>query len=125
MPGKIMVVDDDKMLSKMLSTLLSNHGFHTIHASDGIQALEQLEKSVPALILLDVMMPEMDGFEVCEKIRSNPKTVSIPIIMLTALDSAEYKERGIELGVDDYMTKPCNTTELIARINTLLNRTDS
>jgi pilus assembly protein CpaE len=124
MPKQILLIDDDEMLRKMTSALLSKHGFDVIAASDGQKALEQLKFILPDIILLDVMMPDVDGFTVCREIRKNPVTARIPIIMLTALDSVENKVKGFEAGADDYLAKPTDTNELVARINVLIRRAE-
>ncbi len=122
---KILLVDDDEMLRKMANILLTKQGFIVIDAVDGPNALEQLKTIRPDLILLDVMMPEMDGFSVCRQIRANPVTALIPIIMLTALDNVENKVKGFEAGADDYLAKPYDTAELVARINFLIRRAEA
>src|SRR5512140_3655309 len=103
---KILVVDDDDMMRKMTSTILTRHEFEVLNAENGRDALAQLETVRPDLILLDVMMPEMDGYETCQKIRANPATSTIPVLMLTALASIEQKVKGFESGADDYLAKP-------------------
>jgi len=125
MSKKVLLVDDDEMLRKMTSALLIKQGFDVTAAPDGPKALEQLKFILPDIILLDVMMPGMDGFTVCREIRTNPATARIPIIMLTALDSVENKVKGFEAGADDYLSKPYDTMELVARINVLTHRTET
>jgi pilus assembly protein CpaE len=125
MPKKVLLVDDDEMLRKMTKALLARQGFDVIAVEDGPKTLEQLKTTRPDIILLDVMMPGMDGFTVCREIRANPATTRIPIIMLTALDSVENKVKGFEAGADDYLAKPCDTTELVARINVLIRRAEA
>jgi pilus assembly protein CpaE len=125
MSPKVLLVDDDELLRQMTATLLSRHGFEVIPAESGLKALEILKTTHPDVILLDVMMPEMDGFSVCKKIRADASTNFIPIIMLTALDSVENKVKGFEAGADDYIAKPCETLELVARVNALLRRSET
>jgi pilus assembly protein CpaE len=125
MPKKVLLVDDDELLRKMTGTLLTNQGFEVTTAPDGIKALEQLKFMLPDVILLDVMMPGMDGFTVCRAIRTDPSTLRVPIIMLTALDSVENKVKGFEAGADDYLAKPCDISELTARINVLIRRSEN
>jgi pilus assembly protein CpaE len=125
MPKKLLLVDDDDLMRKMMNSLLVRQGFDVIAVENGPKALEQLKFSTFDTILLDVMMPEMDGFEVCRTIRSNPTTARIPIIMLTALDSVENKVKGFEAGADDYLSKPCDIAELVARINVMIRRTEA
>jgi pilus assembly protein CpaE len=104
----------------MVSTILEKNHFSVATAENGRDCLRQLPVFKPNLILLDVMMPEMDGYETCRHIRSDPATATLPIIMLTALDSVEQKVKGFEAGADDYLPKPFNTEELLAHINALL-----
>jgi len=117
---KILVVDDEPITRKMVTTILEKNGFSAASAENGRDCLRQLPSIKPDLILLDVMMPEMDGYETCHEIRSNPETAILPIIMLTALDSIEQKVKGFETGADDYIPKPFNTEELLAHIHALL-----
>ena len=121
----VLLVDDDEMLRKMTNILLAKQGFDVIAVEDGPKALEQLKITLPDIILLDVLMPGMDGFTVCREIRANPTTAQIPIIMLTALDSVENKVKGFEAGADDYLAKPCDTAELVARINVMIRRAEA
>jgi pilus assembly protein CpaE len=125
MPKQILLVDDDEMIRKMMNALLTKQGFDIIPVEDGTATLAKLETTHPDIILLDVMMPGMDGFTVCRKIRGNPSTANIPIIMLTALDSVENKVKGFEAGADDYLSKPCDIAELVARINMLIRRAEA
>jgi len=120
-----MLVDDDEMLRKITGALLTRQGFDVTVIENGPTALEQLKITRPDIILLDVMMPDMDGFSVCREIRANPRTARIPIIMLTALDSVENKVKGFEAGADDYLAKPCDTAELVARINVTIRRAEA
>ncbi len=125
MPKNVLLVDDDEMLRKMMNVLLARQGFDVITAEDGPSTLEHLKTHIPDIILLDVMMPGIDGFTVCREIRANHATARIPIIMLTALDSVENKVKGFEAGADDYLAKPCDTAELVARINVLIRRAEA
>jgi len=125
MSKKVLLVDDDEMLRKMTNALLAKQGFDVIAVEDGPKTLEQLKTTRPDIILLDVMMPGMDGFSVCREIRANPATARIPIIMLTALDSVENKVKGFEAGADDYLAKPYDTAELVARINVMIRRAEA
>lgn len=125
MPIKVLLVDDDDMLRKMMATLLTKQGLDVLPAENGQSALDKLKTARPDVVLLDVMMPDMDGFSVCRQIRSDPSISHIPIIMLTALDSVENKVKGFEAGADDYIAKPCDTLELVARISALLRRSEA
>ena len=117
---KILVVDDEPITRKLVSAILEKNGFSAATAENGLDCLRQLPNIKPDLILLDVLMPEMDGYETCRQIRSNPDTANLPILMLTALDSLEQKVKGFENGADDYLPKPFNTDELLAHIHALL-----
>ena len=121
---KILVADDDSRGLHFLKGLLSSEGYDLACASDGAEALALAEESVPDAILLDVMMPGMDGFEVCRRLRAHPVLSQIPIILLTALDDRESKLEGLEAGADDFLTKPFDATELLVRLRTItrLNR---
>lgn len=120
---RIMVVDDEPISRKMVSSILEKNQFITATAENGRDCLRKLPDFKPDLILLDVMMPEMDGYETCRQIRSNPNTANLPIILLTALDSVEQKVKGFESGADDYLPKPFNTEELLAQVHALLRIT--
>jgi diguanylate cyclase (GGDEF)-like protein len=117
---KILVVDDHEDNIELLRARLEARGYEVYGANDGQAALDQVDKVCPDLILLDVMMPKMDGMEVVRRLKSNPKLPFIPVIMQTALDSTENKVEGLDAGADDYITKPINFAELEARVNSLL-----
>ncbi len=118
--ARILVVDDEPINVKMLSRLLSHEGYEIIEADNGQAALDMTKAEHPDLILLDVMMPGMDGFEVCRRLKSQESTRLIPIVMVTALDTLEDKVHGIEVGADDFLTKPYNRVELLARTKSLI-----
>ena len=122
MSSKILIVDDERNIVDILRFNLVKEGFTTIEAYDGEKALQSALSEKPDLILLDVMLPKMDGFTVCRKIR---ESLSIPIIMITAKEEEVDKVLGLELGADDYITKPFSTRELMARIKANLRRTAS
>jgi len=124
MSSTILVVDDDPAGRHTLESILDGQGYHLEMAENGLQAIEKAERFFPDVILLDVMMPGMDGFEVCQRIRNNPLLAEIPIIMLTALDDRKSLLDGLESGADDYITKPYDRHELRARLIgiTRLNR---
>lgn len=117
MSGRILVVDDDVALAEMISIVLRGEGYTPVQAFDGAQALAAIESSQPDLVLLDVMLPGLDGIEVCSRIR---ETSGVPIIMLTAKGDTTDVVRGLESGADDYVVKPFNPKELVARIKTRL-----
>jgi two-component system, cell cycle response regulator len=119
-PYKILVVDDHEDNIELLRARLEARGYEVFGANDGYAALETVERVCPDLILLDVMMPKMDGIEVVRRLKSNSKLPFIPVIMQTALDSTENKVEGLDAGADDYITKPINFAELEARVNSLL-----
>jgi PleD family two-component response regulator len=118
--ARILIVDDHEDNIELLRARLDAWGFATQSAADGEQALRQIEDSPPDLILLDVMMPKIDGMEVARRVKGNPSLPFIPIIMQTALDATENKVEGLEAGADDYITKPIDFAELKARVNSML-----
>jgi len=116
----ILVVDDVPVNIQLLSTYLSSEGYRVISAKDGQQALDEVYKNTPDLVLLDVMMPKINGFEVCKRLKASEETKFIPVIMLTALNDLENKIKGMDSGADDFITKPFNRMELLARVRSLL-----
>lgn len=122
MKETILIVEDEKDIARMLDYNLKKEGFKTLCAHDGEDALEEAGRGHPDLILLDLMLPGMDGLEVCKTLKKDSKTASIPIIMLTAKAQESDKVIGLELGADDYMTKPFSPRELLARIKAVLRR---
>ena len=119
-PAVIMVVDDNQQNLELLQAYLEDIDCRTISAKDGIEALEIIAKDAPDLILLDVMMPKMSGFEVCKRLKTDPKTTDIPVIMVTALTEFGDIERAIDSGTDDFVSKPVNKLELLTRVRTML-----
>ncbi len=117
---RILVVDDVTANLKLLRTHLSGQGYEVVSAQSGREALEAVNRELPDLVLLDVVMPDMDGFEVCRRLKASTATDFVPVIMVTALDEVEYKVRGMEAGADDFVTKPFNKVELLVRVKSLL-----
>ncbi|MBP8912254.1 MAG: response regulator [Phycisphaerae bacterium] len=116
----VLVVDDNQQNLELIQAYLEDVECQTQAAHDGIEALEMVARSKPDLVLLDVMMPKMSGFEVCRRLKSNPQTSDIPVIMVTALNEFGDIERGIDSGTDDFVSKPINRLELLTRIRTML-----
>ena len=120
MGTKILVVDDDRNICELLKLYLENEGYSVFVANDGQQAVEMFQAKSPELVLLDIMLPKMDGWQVCREIR---KVSNAPIIMLTAKGETFDKVLGLELGADDYVTKPFDAKEVMARVKAVLRRT--
>ncbi|MFA5811254.1 MAG: NAD-dependent epimerase/dehydratase family protein [bacterium] len=118
----VLVVDDDKDMADLIATIFQRHGFNAEAVGSGKEAFECLSRKVPDLIILDLLMPDMDGYEVCKRLRSNRATSRIPVIILTADDSQRGKIRAFDTGIDDYVAKPFNVEELVARARSHLRR---
>jgi two-component system KDP operon response regulator KdpE len=119
---RILVVDDEERMVRFIRLNLEHDGFRVVEAYNGTQAIDKVRNSLPDLILLDVMMPDIDGFEVLNIIR---EVSSVPVIMLTAKSEEDDRVRGLELGADDYITKPFSPRELVSRVRAVLRRTES
>ncbi len=118
--SKILVVDDNAQNLELIVAYLDTIDCKISTAVDGVEALDKVQAEQPDLILLDIMMPRMSGFEVCRKLKSDPATRDIPIIMVTALNELGDIERGVESGTDDFISKPVNRLELLTRVKSLL-----
>jgi DNA-binding response OmpR family regulator len=119
-PARILVVDDTPANVKLLADLLAVKGYEVATAASGTEALEQVVRQRPDLVLLDVVMPGMSGYDVCRKLREDATTATLPVVMVTALDPGTERIKGIEAGADDFVTKPLNQPELLARVKSLL-----
>lgn len=122
--SKILVVDDEAVLQEMIAYNLEQAGYQVLTASDGLSALEVARREQPDLIVLDIMLPGIDGLEACRRLRREPTSATTPIIMLTAKADEIDKVVGLEVGADDYVTKPFGRRELLARVRALLRRSD-
>jgi len=120
MSQSVLIVDDESYIVTSLSYVMKNAGFEVDSAGDGEEALEKVKAKAPDLVILDIMMPKLDGFEVCKQIRSNPDWNSVRIIMLTAKGRDSEREKGLELGADDYLTKPLSTRDILQRAKDML-----
>jgi diguanylate cyclase (GGDEF)-like protein len=120
--SRILIVDDDAQMRHIVLAALEEEGYEFLEASSGSQGIEIAQKEHPDLILLDLMMPGMNGYEVCQRLRENPKTASIPVLMVTALGALADKVQGLESGADDYITKPFFADELRSRVTAHLRR---
>ncbi|TMQ58353.1 MAG: response regulator [Candidatus Eisenbacteria bacterium] len=121
--GKILVVDDEIYIVHILDFSLGMEGYEVVTALDGEQALERVKSEKPDLIVLDIMMPKLDGYEVCKSIKSNAATQHIPVILLSAKGRNVDQKLGFDVGADDYITKPFSPRKLVERINQLLGQT--
>ena len=120
--GRILIVDDDQDAREILNRLLKGEGYECLTADGGQRCLEIARSEAVDVILLDVMMPDMDGFQVCEALRKNERTREIPIILLTAKDDMETRVIGMRLGVSEFLTKPINKSELFARLRAQMHQ---
>lgn len=124
MRHKVLAVDDNIDTILILSAVLERDGYEVITAKDGLEAVEKTERDLPAIVLLDLMMPKMNGFEVCRAIRGNSKTNHIPILMLTAKTDPFSREQGLALGANEYLTKPLNPREILTKVREHLPPTE-
>lgn len=120
--NRILIVEDEESLLKLESILFSAKGYCVSGVMDGESALEEISSHKPDLVVLDIMLPLLDGFEVCRRIKENPETSTIPVVMLTARKNSQDRARGLEAGADAYITKPFRSAQVIEIIESLLNR---
>jgi DNA-binding response OmpR family regulator len=125
MSKTVLIVDDEEYIVTSLEYVMKSAGYKVVVAYDGEQAIAKTKETAPDLLILDVMMPKLDGFEVCQKIRANPLWKSIRIIMLTAKGRDSEREKGMSLGADAYMTKPFSTRDILKRVMELLGDGDT
>ena len=121
---KILIIEDERDILQLVKLYLEKEGFRTVTATSGAEGLDSAKQSKPDLIVLDLMLPEIDGLEVCKRLRSAPETAMLPIIMLTAKAEESDQVIGLELGADDYVTKPFSPKALVARVKALFRRTE-
>ena len=120
--SKVLIVDDEVNIRQLVKYNLEKESYQVLEAEDGLQGIRLAKTEIPDLMLLDLMLPQMDGLEVCRSLKGNPATAALPIIMLTAKSEEIDKVIGLELGADDYMTKPFSPRELVARVKAVLRR---
>ncbi len=121
-PAKVLIVDDEPNILLSLQFLMKKAGYAVRTAKDGEEALAEIAREMPDIVLLDVMMPKLDGFSVCQRIKSDPALAGVRVVMLTARGRDVEREKGLSLGADDYITKPFSTKDAIDRVATLLAR---
>jgi phosphate regulon transcriptional regulator PhoB len=122
MPGRVLVVEDEPDISGLLAFHLEREGYQVVRSRNGVDALQQVWARRPDLVLLDLMLPGMDGLEVCRRLRQDPATAALPVVMLTAKGEELDRVLGLELGADDYITKPFSPKEVVARVRAVLRR---
>jgi DNA-binding response OmpR family regulator len=120
--NRILIVEDEESLLKLESILLSSKGYQVTGVMDGKSALDEINARKPDLVVLDIMLPELDGFEVCKRIKENPETAGIPVVMLTAKKNSQDYARGMQVGADAYVTKPFKSAQVMELIEGLLSR---
>lgn len=121
----IVVVEDDRDLARLIQLKLTKESYKVVNAYDGIEGLEKIRGEVPDLVILDIMMPKMNGFQVLKEMRADPATKNTPVIILTALAQEEDVVKGFQYGVDDYMVKPFRPAELLIRVTKLLGKSSA
>ncbi len=124
MNEKILVIEDDPSASRLVEYTLGQEGYQVIAAADGLEGLKKAREEHPDLIILDIMLPGLDGYEVCQRLRQEPKTIKLPILMLSAKAREIDKATGLKVGADDYLTKPADPAMIVAKVKTLLANTE-
>ena len=119
MRKKILVVEDEPVIATLIKNVLSKHGYEVGMVNNGAEALRQIEEFTPQLVVLDISLPGMNGYQICRHLRNNAKTAELPIIMVTAMVRPTDQRQGFEIGADDYLTKPFAPAELVNRIESL------
>lgn len=120
MSEKILVIEDDASTMRLVGYILEQEGYEVITATDGLEGLRKAQDEHPDLVLLDIMLPGLDGYEVCYQLRQKPETTVLPILMLSAKGRQHDKDIGLKVGADDYLVKPADGSEIVARVKTLL-----
>ena len=120
MGKKILVIEDDPATSRLIDYSLRHHGYEVVTANNGHEGVKKAQSESPDLVILDVMLPGVDGYEICRRLRSNPETAALPIIIFSAKAQESDREAGLECGADDYLTKPAAPAEIVARVYKLL-----
>ena len=124
MNEKILVIEDDPNALRLVEYKLGQEGYQVITAADGLEGLKKAREEHPDLIILDIMLPGLDGYEVCQRLRQEPKTIKLPILMLSAKARGIDKATGLKVGADDYLTKPADQAMVVAKVKTLLASTE-
>jgi two-component system alkaline phosphatase synthesis response regulator PhoP len=122
MAKKILVIEDDPATSRLVDYSLKHEGYEVVTATNGLEGIRKAQSEAPDLVILDVMLPGMDGFEICHRLRTEPNTAAMPILMFSAKAQEIDKNTGIKVGADDYLTKPAAPAEIINRVEKLLAR---
>ena len=120
MASKIVVIEDDPLIRKLIAQTLLRAGYEVLTANDGSEGLRVIKETLPNLVVLDISMPGLDGYQVCQYLRRDPTTATLPIIMVTAMARPSDQRRGFDIGADDYLPKPFALTELVTRVQSLL-----
>lgn len=122
LPGRVLVADDESLNRQVLGKILMDQGYEVSLAEDGVQALDRVTADKPDVILLDVLMPRLDGFEVCRRLKADPETAPIPILIVTALEERADRIHGVSAGADDFLSKPIDREELVLRVRNAIYR---